>query len=193
MGENLRGRPRDRGSDRAILEAALRLIASEGYARMTMDRVASEAGVSKPTIYRRYDSKEDLATAAVAYLRIERAPHHDGDLRGNLIEQMRHFRSTFEELSGMSVLGTALVEERQTPKLIELWRERTSGPYRDLLEKILERARKRGEIAARADLDTAVDMLLGAYYARYLSGEPFPDDWPESLVAAVLKSLASPG
>lgn len=183
------GRPRDPQTDEAILEAALRVIASGGYARMTMDAVAAKAEVSKPTIYLRYGSKEDLATAAVAYLRVEHAPQYDRDLRGNLTAQLRHFRSTFERMSGMSVLGTALVEERQTPEFMQLWRERTAVPYHRLLKEILEHARKEREIDADADLDMAVDMMLGAYYSRYLSGGSFPDDWPQLVVTAVLKSL----
>lgn len=184
-----RGRPRDPETDRAILEAALRLISSEGYARMTMARVASEAGVSKPTIYLRYESKEDLATSAVAYLRMGRAPKSDGDLRDTLNAQMRHFRDTFRELSGMSVLGTALVEERQTPEFMRHWRERAYNPYRELLVETLERARERGEIGEDADLEIGADTLLGAYFARYLSGEDFSDDWPEPLTSVVLESL----
>ncbi len=193
MGKSPPGRPRSPESDRVILEATLRLIASEGYSRMSMDRIASEAGVSKPTIYLRYDSKEDLATAALAYLRIEQAPRVHNDVRGDLIEQMRHFRHTFGELSGMSMLGTVLMEERHTPKLLKLWRERTSKPYRRLLKEILEHAQEQGDIRVNEDIDTAIDMLLGAYYARYLSGEPFPVNWPEPLVDLVLRSLTAPG
>lgn len=183
------GRPRSLESDRVILETTLRLIATEGYVRMSMDEIASEAGVSKSTIYLRYDSKEDLATAALAYLRIEHAPSANNDVRSDLIEQMLHFRHTFDELSGMSMLGTILMEERHTPKLLELWRERTSSPYRRVLKEILEHAQERGEIRVDGDLGTAIDMLLGAYYARYLSEEPFTNNWPQPLVNAVLRSL----
>jgi AcrR family transcriptional regulator len=188
-----RGRPRSPESDRAILEAALRLISTEGYARMSMDQVAAEAGVSKPTIYLRYDSKEDLATAALAHLRLEHAPHGGTDLRGILVEHLRHLRRTFDKLSGMSMLGTVLVEERHTPELLRLWRERVSVPYRRLLEETLASAAERGEVTSRSDPGTAIDMLLGGYYARYLSGEPFPEDWPEPLVDAVLASLGYRG
>lgn len=37
-----------------------------------------------------------------------------------------------------SVSGTALVKERQRPKLMELWLRRTSIPYHRLLIEILE-------------------------------------------------------
>jgi hypothetical protein len=34
-------------------------------------------------------------------------------------------------------------------------------------------------------------MLMGAYQARYLSGQPFPDRWEERLVATLLAGLAA--
>ena len=79
-----RGRPRSPEVDAAILDAALRLLAAEGYARMTVDGVAAEAGVSKAAIYLRYRSKADLATAALARLRESGRPEPTGDLRTDL-------------------------------------------------------------------------------------------------------------
>ena len=187
------GRPRHPESDKAILEATLKLIASEGYGRMSMDRIAAEAGVSKPTIYRRYDSKEDLAIAALAYLRVEHAPRDGTDTYTELVKQMRHFRRSVEELGGMPILGTVLVEQRRTPRLFELWAERISRPYRHILREILEHARSRGEIEEQVDLEIALDMLLGGYYAHYFSKEAFPDSWPKPLVEAVLRSLKKGG
>ncbi|WP_375287108.1 TetR/AcrR family transcriptional regulator [Sphingomonas sp.] len=46
--------------DRVILETAQRLFMEEGYADVTMDGVASVAGVSKVTLYARHGSKEQL-------------------------------------------------------------------------------------------------------------------------------------
>ncbi|MFG2563840.1 TetR/AcrR family transcriptional regulator [Streptomyces sp. NPDC048567] len=57
------GRPADRGrldKRRAIVEAALRVFAQVGYAQASLDVIAAEAGVSKPTIYNHLGSKEKL-------------------------------------------------------------------------------------------------------------------------------------
>ena len=54
---------------------------------------------------------------------------------------------------------------------------------------MLERARKRGESSENADIEAAVNMLVGSYYAQYLAGDPFPDDWPDAVVHAVLDGL----
>ena len=62
----VRGRPRDERASQAINEAALRLLMEVGYARLSMESVASEAGVARATVYRRFKDKADLVTAAIA-------------------------------------------------------------------------------------------------------------------------------
>ena len=70
------------------------------------------------------------------------------------------------------------------------FRTGTVGPRRRQLRAILERAVADGRMREDADLDAAVNMLIGSYYAQYLSGDPFPLRWPEQQVDLV---LAGPG
>src|SRR5580704_8694929 len=59
------------GSDRraqrrqAIVEAAARLFAQEGYAGCEMERVAAEAGIAKGTLYLYFPAKQELFFACV--------------------------------------------------------------------------------------------------------------------------------
>jgi hypothetical protein len=89
----------------------------------------------------------------------------------------------------MSLLGTVLAEEHETPELLALYREHVVRPRRQAVRAVLERARERGELRADADLDLAVTMLIGAYYAQYLAGDPFPPDWAERGVDAILRGM----
>ncbi len=63
----LRGRPAERAdaarNRAALLEAATRLVATEGLGCTTMQRVADEAGVGKGTVFRRFGSREGLMAA----------------------------------------------------------------------------------------------------------------------------------
>jgi AcrR family transcriptional regulator len=185
------GRPRSAAADAAILDAALRLLSTAGYQRMSMDGVAAEAGVSKATIYLRYRGKADLATAALAHLRETGAPEPTGDLRADLLAQLRQLRVNAERVMAMPLVGTCLVEEQHTPELLPLFRERTLGPRRALLRELFEAARTDGQIAPDADPEPAIDLFMGAYQARYLSGEPFPERWEERVVAAVMGALGA--
>ena len=59
------GRPKDLAKRRAILDAAKILFLSKGYANTSMDAVATEAGVSKLTVYSHFNDKETLFSSAV--------------------------------------------------------------------------------------------------------------------------------
>ncbi len=188
-GERGPGRPREPETDRRILDAALHLMAEQGYARMSMDQVAALAGVTKPTIYRRYPGKVQLAMAAIVVYCADVSLEAVGDTRIDLLGQLDQLRYALDRPNGMGMVGTVLSEERETPELLASFREHLVGPRRKAIRAILERARDRGELRADADLAIAATLLVGAYYAHYLGGAPFPDGWSEGVVDAVLRSI----
>jgi AcrR family transcriptional regulator len=167
-------------------------MARDGYARMSIDAVAAEAGVSRPTVYLRYANKAELATAALAAYRERELPRESGGTRADLIARLRHFRQGVERPNGMAMLGTVLAEETHTPELLALWRERLVAPRRGELRAILRRARDRGELKPDAGIEAAVAMLVGSYFARYVEKGRAPRSWPEAEVDLVLESLGSP-
>lgn len=183
------GRPREPEVDQRILDAALRLMAQSGYVRMSMDQVAAAAQVTKPTIYRRYPGKMQLALAAIVAYCAEEPPAYSGDTRDDLVAQMENFRRGLDRPNGMAMLGTVLAEEHETPELLASFRQYLVAPRRAAVGALLERARERGELRPDADLELAANMLIGSYYAHYLSGRPFPDDWAARAVDAVLAGL----
>jgi AcrR family transcriptional regulator len=187
-----RGRPRSPECDAAILSAALTLLAREGYSRMSMDAVATEAGVSKPTIYARYRGKADLATAALRDLRESGAPAPTGDLRTDLVAQLSQLRINSRSTSATSLVGTCLTEERHTPELLVLFRERTIAPRLAILRALLGTAHDRGELRADADIDAAAILLLGALHAQHMSGEVPDEPWEERIVDTILDGLRAP-
>lgn len=185
-----RGRPRSVEADRAILQATLKVMRENGYAGMSIEAVAAEAGVSRPTVYRRYPGgKSDLATAALADMRSRAAVPHTGDTRTDLIAELRRFQTGIQRPFGMAMIGTVLAEEHQHPELLDQFRDHVVTPRRLLLRSVLEAADERRELAPETDLDAAVNMLIGSYYAGYLAGGSVSADWPERTVDAVLPSM----
>jgi AcrR family transcriptional regulator len=184
------GRPRSEACDNAILDAALRRLAEDGYARMSMDGIAAEAGVSKATLYLRYRGKSDVATAALARLREEAERPPTGDLRADLVARLERGLEYARLPSVMPLLGTCLAEEHRTPELLALLRERGIEPRRAALRRILRDACDRGELRADADVEATIDLVLGAYLARHLSGGEMPAGWAGAVVDALLAGLA---
>lgn len=186
------GRPREPEMDRRILEAALHLLGRDGYARMSVDAVAAAARVTKPTIYRRYRSKTALAEAALAALAAARdasAPAQSGDLRADLVAQLRHFRAGISRPYGIALVGTVLAEATETPELLAIYRAQIVAPRRRMLRSVLEAAACRGALRPDADLDVAVNALVGAFYAQALAGDPLSEDWEERIVDTLLAGL----
>jgi AcrR family transcriptional regulator len=175
--------------DEAILAAAVAELGERGYARMSMDAVAARAGVSKPTVYLRHPTKADLATAAIASMRVEPRPAPTDDVRADLIKHLRLLRAGIERPNGTTMLGTVLAEEHETPELLALFRERLVSPRRRELRAVLEAARDRGDLRAGADLDAAVTALVGAFLARYLAGDSLGGRFVTSVVDTVLDGL----
>lgn len=184
-----RGRPRSSAKDQAIRQAALELLGTAGYTRMTLDTVAARAGVSKATIHLRWRTKADLVTAALESMRLNSTVRQVGELRADLIAQLEEFRATIERVNGMAMIGTCLAEEGHTPELIELLRARTVRPRRELFLAVLRQARERGEIRPDADLDTATSTLIGSYYADQLAGHEIGAGWSARVVDHVLAGL----
>ena len=121
------GRPRDQRVSSAITAAALRQLADLGYANVSMESVAIEAGVARATIYRRYRDKADLITAAIAANSSARlVPGSETDARADLIECLEEFDARFAE-SCLEVVGT-LIGARDDPGAMALHRERVVAP-----------------------------------------------------------------
>ena len=185
------GRPVDPSIRNAILDAALQLLAEEGYTRMSMDAVAKKAGVTKPTIYRRGKTKEKLAMAAIEQLLGDEAPPHPPPAPSALRSILGTLQKTLFRPDGMPIIGAVMVEQRHTRDLINHFRERVVQPRRMMLQEVLKHAEKRGDLRPKADIDAAVNMLIGSFYAHYLTDEKIPVTWARRIVDTVWKGIAA--
>ena len=158
------GRPRDTSVDARVLSAAFELLKKVGFSEMTMDAVATAAGIDKPAIYRRWSSKEELAIAALSAGKPLLAIPDMGDTRAELVHLVR-----------MLLKRRLAVETRVSPRLFDdsvsrpelrrlLW-ERLVAPRRQNLRMFLERGVSRGDLRPDLDLDIAPDVIIGTLTA----------------------------
>lgn len=59
--------------EEAIIQAVNRLLAEKGFDAMTVDEVAADVGIAKASLYKHFQSKEELAAAAM--VRLMRGAH----------------------------------------------------------------------------------------------------------------------
>ena len=165
------GRPRSTAADRAILEAAIKLLKADGYAGMSVEAVAAEAGVGKSTIYRRYRNKGELVVAALETF-VQRPDIPDsGSTRDDLESVLGQFHTQVINKLGIRMLGTLMVHEESHPEFIASVRRRVIEPRRDVLRTILRRGIEGGEVRDDVDIELCVDFLTGGLVIhRLISG-----------------------
>ena len=188
-GARATGRPRSPRIDDAVLKTTLRHLAERGYTAMSINAIAAELGVSKPTIYLRWPAKIDLAIAAVTSLYVDQPEALTGDVRADLIAHVENVHRVHATV-GIGLMGSMLAEQQSNPRLIAIFRERAVRPSRQRARRILQEGIRQGQIRADADLHAAVDMLVGALYAAYVAGDERTFD-PRSVVDTLLAALTT--
>lgn len=183
------GRPRSAASERAIIDATLKLLADEGYAALTTDRVAAKARVSKSTIYRRWPTKEHLVLAVFEVLPLPVPPEGRGleeELTALFSGYGRYMRTS--PLRG--VLPRLAAEAVANPALSGAL-IRVNEMRREPTRIVLQRAIARGEVPADIDVEVTVDVIQGAIAIRqlFLLDELKPA-WVRKLVRLVVGGVA---
>lgn len=85
----------------------------------------------------------------------------------------------------MAVVGTLLAEEHRHPELLAAFRHRLVEPLRAALSRTVAEGISSGELPDSADPDLLANMLIGAFYARYIATSEIPDDWAEGTLRQV--------
>ncbi|HEV3047542.1 MAG TPA: TetR/AcrR family transcriptional regulator [Solirubrobacteraceae bacterium] len=185
------GRPRSEQVHRAILGAALELLATDGYGRVTMEGVAERAGVSKQTIYRWWRSPAEVLMEALNERAAELVAGRD---LGSLERNLRGFlRRTVAALHGglAPLVGGLMAESQRDPQFAGVFREQFLARRRAALRELLEQGVERGEVAAGVDLELLVDVAFGTVWYRLLSGHaPLSRRFADRLADALLALAA---
>ena len=183
------GRPRNEEADRQIIAATLRLLSQEGYDRTSIEAVAAEAQVTRATVYRRYQSKADMVTAAVCTLASVDEPEGCPDARATITELLRAFAASVGPNDGISIVASLYIQRHEHPEMLESFQERVIKPCRLRMAAVLQLARDRGEIPAQTVPETVVELLIGSYLYRTFAGLPIAADWAERTVAEAWRGL----
>ncbi|MCW5296988.1 TetR/AcrR family transcriptional regulator [Herbaspirillum lusitanum] len=151
--------------ENAILDAATSVLGAKGYDLMTMDDVAGAVGISKPSLYKHFKSKEDLVGEALIRL-------IDGAV--DYLAQLDDALSPKSKLAALLEWALRVRLDGGLPFLPS-----TSAHVRDMLmrnlkyvtrvlklngqiEKLVLAAQKNGEL----DAALPSDVILFSYYAR---------------------------
>jgi AcrR family transcriptional regulator len=187
------GRPRDPSRDGVIRAAILRLLADVGYGALTMDAVASEAGVGKATIYRRWRTKQELVVDTISDLnRAGSATPDTGAVESDLREMMHQMVAIIAGPTGAATLSLLSTMPHQ-PALAEAFREGPLAVWRDSYDVIWQRAEERGEVRPGLSRSIVAETTSALMVQRWLlTGEPVDDAYADEVLETVVLPLVRP-
>lgn len=147
--KNLAGRPKDMGKRAAILQAARSHFLSHGFDRANMDAIASEAGVSKLTIYSHFGNKDELFKQVVEAecCKFELKEHFDELLRLPVQDALLIVANNVTKLcfqqDSIDMHRIIIAEAVEKPKISELvyeaaW-QRITGGFAKYLQTLHEK------------------------------------------------------
>jgi len=164
------GRPRCERARRAILSSTLRFLERKenGFADLTIEHVAEEAGVGKATVYRWWSTKAALVADAFTSSVTQKLRFPDtGSVSADMSQQMRQLVKILRSRRG-HILSVILGAGQSDCILMDAFRERFLKPRRAEAYATLRRGILRGELPSDLNLDFTLDALYGPIYLRFL-------------------------
>ncbi|UCM87389.1 TetR/AcrR family transcriptional regulator [Streptomyces marincola] len=187
-----------RGATRQRLyEAAITLIAEQGFSSTTVEQIAERAGVAKGTVYYNFGSKTELFEELLRH----GARPFTAELARAARAEFARGGSAAAALDAMARAGLAFVAAQPdlTRLLVaELWRPNRTwhsalaelrGHAAGVVEEVLERGVADGEFDASVDVGLAAGALLGTVVAGALDWQTFHPGRPIEEVHAALCPL----
>ncbi|TDE54465.1 TetR/AcrR family transcriptional regulator [Nonomuraea mesophila] len=188
------GRPRSEKAEKAIIEATLDLLGEGmGVSELSIEAIASRAGVGKTTIYRRWSNKEDLVVDALATLKAPLPELGGTSVRDDLISLLGAMRAESAQPRSRCVMNIAMNEADRYPRLMERFVKRAITPRREAMRAVIERGIASGELDPGLDIDMGMALLTGTmlWHTKWGPEGELDPGLPERVVDVVLAGIAA--
>lgn len=170
------GRPRSTQSHQAMLQATLELLAEVGFEAMSIEAIASRAGVGKTTIYRRYNSKAELVADAIESIREEIVIPDTGSLWGDMDTLIQNAAQISLNPLGRQTVAMIISSASSNAEFAQIYWTKYLQPRREAFAVVLERAKVRQEVKLDLDPGLVFDTMSGIMlYAMIF--QPTTESW----------------
>jgi AcrR family transcriptional regulator len=187
------GRPRSARADDAIRAAAVAALLADGYAGLSIERVAAAAGVAKTTIYRRFAGKAELVADALRATTPPAPTPDTGSFVGDVLAAIAGDFGPDRLPASAGLLPALMAEGQRAPELQAIVDEVLLAPRYAAATAAVRRGIERGELRADVEPVDVVDALVGPIVLRMLNSGGDPAQmagFPERLAALVMAGLA---
>jgi AcrR family transcriptional regulator len=175
--DNKQTRRRGAELESAILDAAWEQLIAEGYEHFTVDTVAARARTSKPVLYRRWKTREDLLRATVRHRGAADPPAipDTGTLRGDVLALLTYANTDRNPMAALvsSMLGSYY--NKTGPTVAEL-RGAFLSQRASAVEQVVNRAVERGEVDPDRLTPRIIDLPFDLFRNEMMMTlKPVPD------------------
>jgi AcrR family transcriptional regulator len=158
---------------------------------MSIGDVAREAGTTRPTVYRRWRTKEELATAAIGDLIVRDAVEPTGETYQDLLRVLEAMYQALIVERRATLFGGIFTEADHNPVFVQLFQERILRPRQEQIVRLLRDGQKHGQVRADLDMPVLVSLVMGTIPAMYMNGEDIPSAWPHRVMKALWPSITT--
>jgi AcrR family transcriptional regulator len=184
------GRPRSDAAEAAVLDATMALLRETPVGQLTIEAIAREAGVGKPTIYRRWPNKNAVVVEA-AFRSV--AEQLEVPVTGTVLDALLARVDTAVSLMNSrvgQVLAELIGEGQSDPETLASVNERFMRVRRDSTARLIERGKQSGEFDPAIDVELALDLIYGPLYYRLLVGHlPLDSAFARDAVSWVMRGI----
>lgn len=175
-----------------MLSSAQSIVMERGLDAFTVDAVAAHSGVAKSTIYRHFDTSDDLLLAALSGIVPEIDDVETGDLRTDLCQLMNRIVAMATE-PRIQRLFTGVLHRAAIDPDFALLQSKLVGERKSPMRRAIQRGIATGEVDPTIDLDTVATLFEGPLIVRIMHDQGrFRPGEIELIVDLVLKAVAPP-
>ncbi|MGH6856995.1 MAG: TetR/AcrR family transcriptional regulator [Methylocella sp.] len=180
------GRPRNADVDAAILDAALDLLIEHGVEGTTIEQVAKRAGVTRPTVYRRFPDKNQMLVAAIHMAHVGRQGLPELPQCWDVEQMLSLWAQVLCEPRRRGLMRRLMTSLPDYPDLREAYWIASLKQRNEWIQVVLDQGRDRGDFPSDADLEIIQQILTGAV-ATHLT--TFPDTSTKAEIEAYLVAV----
>lgn len=184
-----RGRRRSKQADQAILMATREVLLEAGYMGFTVNAVVERSGVSTATIYRRWETANELILAAIRSLVPEAIAIDSGRFEEDLSRFIDYLAQAL--LSVKEYTRVDKQDSRIDPALRRAIADMFIEPRMELLAEIVERAQQRGELKTLPAVEHCWSYVAGPlHHHLIISSKPYTAAYAAEIKAVIGATLA---
>jgi AcrR family transcriptional regulator len=186
------GRPRSEAARAAVLEATLAELAERGFDKLSIDRIAVASGVSKPTIYRWYPSKNALVADCLleGYLITPTIGIHDhADVRDDVLAWIRDFIAITTTPGTLALIRAAASASAEDPEIARGFQQQMKTASKDALAARIRRGVDAGQLREGTPATAVAEMIVGTFLYRLFNYEDITPQFIDEVVAVIFEGL----